>query len=805
MNGEPPRELLIPYSAVRSAALGLLLAVWAPSPRATAQDVPFPQPPADANAAVATLPDRTAAIITVNACGREPDLYRFRAEMAAGKFESQGEDLGPILIAKTAWLTQPRFSAQDCKFERLIERPKKPDGSFVHATLEDFQNEHLSGWDRAPAAVSCSQEQTRISISETEIRISAVVTPSCMRQQINDSILAMRKTSGMGTDELTCVASFSFGRPGDWDATVKEVVRLLYMGNPDGRQAPVLDPSTVDHMYRELLSARGELAEATVSQVAGCSNPANEELGTPEDTADRRDWLREAISSLGDALAWLFETLFIRIPALALSNTVGALATPFLVLAGENPMPPHLDIRIPETENHRLMIESSRYLTNADIIRRLRRKNYDHVDDLEEEQAEVRDWLLDALTNIARSDFAEFNSRPYTRYSLLAVSNLNDFAEDPRLRTLSRSVLDLSQAKFAAGANRSRRAPTFRRRAQYDGSIVFNLENPQSFFYNAVQGTDHEVARSLVFAGQTQLYPSGRLPMGGIGSLIYASVSSYQPTFAALQAATQPLRMSQWFLHTGVEGYYRTPAYTVSVGGIPTPPTAEVLGRFDEEDLGIAMPTMVIPTIAGIRTGEVFMFQGVGERGERTGNLCGYYGFACGIQPSLSMLFARCSSGTIAGGVRTTFINSAKCFPGPGTGPHFYLASRIVDCDGRFCDASRQWGLVDITEAPSARADADPAFDAYRSQRGAAFDAVAPNENGVAQYTSASGDRIEFTLAEVRPAIVAINGQAFFLPGTNGDVVRKLEDGVFAIRSPVAGPSVRIDVRDPRNPRRDEP
>ena len=92
-----------------------------------------------------------------------------------------------------------------------------------------------------------------------------------------------------------------------------------------------------------------------------------------------------------------------------------------------------VDVRLPETENHRLMIESSRYLTNMAIIRDLRRRGgHDNLDEILEQQNEVRAWLLKDLQRIAIHDFDESNSRPYTRLSLEAIQNLHDFANDAR-------------------------------------------------------------------------------------------------------------------------------------------------------------------------------------------------------------------------------------------------------------------------------------------------------------------------------------------------------------------------------------
>ena len=90
------------------------------------------------------------------------------------------------------------------------------------------------------------------------------------------------------------------------------------------------------------------------------------------------------------------------------------------------------------------MIETARYLTNDTIITDLKAKNYDNVDEIEEDQQEVKEWLLTRLNAIARGDFVEYNAKPYTRYSLNAIANLYDFAPVAYF-TLDRAVFTLRQ------------------------------------------------------------------------------------------------------------------------------------------------------------------------------------------------------------------------------------------------------------------------------------------------------------------------------------------------------------------------
>src|SRR5262249_47975890 len=152
---------------------------------------------------------------------------------------------------------------------------------------------------------------------------------------------------------------------------------------------------------------------------------------------------------------------------------------------------PFYDVRIDETENHRLMIETSRFLTNAAIIRHLEEVGYKKslIDDIRDYNNEIRDWLLDDLKRITGTDFDEYN----TRLSLESILNLFEFSGDKDLCAASAIVLNLSDAKFVAGSDRGRRAPPYRRLREHDGSGGDSVN-----LYNIVNGADHEVVRFLV-------------------------------------------------------------------------------------------------------------------------------------------------------------------------------------------------------------------------------------------------------------------------------------------------------------------
>src|SRR5215217_508811 len=109
-----------------------------------------------------------------------------------------------------------------------------------------------------------------------------------------------------------------------------------------------------------------------------------------------------------------------------------------------------LNIDIPETENHLLMTESSRYLVNQLLHDR-------SPGDSRFNNSELSRWLLGYMQTIAKHDFLEFNSRPYARLSLHSLYNLHEFARHKEIRTAAEILLDYTMVKFALSSSRGRR------------------------------------------------------------------------------------------------------------------------------------------------------------------------------------------------------------------------------------------------------------------------------------------------------------------------------------------------------------
>ncbi|MEW9528096.1 hypothetical protein [Microbispora sp. NPDC049125] len=142
---------------------------------------------------------------------------------------------------------------------------------------------------------------------------------------------------------------------------------------------------------------------------------------------------------------------------------------------------------ISETENHNLMIESTRYLHN-ELLPTLSQFDVETASN-DAVRVYVHDAHADNATNGVRADldrklgiwlttdFLEYNSRPYARLQMIGLLNLYDLApaDDP-LRPKVRAVLDLIAAKAATGSMGELRNPTFRRRESERTDRLFDSD-----------------------------------------------------------------------------------------------------------------------------------------------------------------------------------------------------------------------------------------------------------------------------------------------------------------------------------------
>jgi hypothetical protein len=772
--------------------------------RAWSQGI-YPPAPSTAVQAAQEFDARKLAIVRVNACGRENDYTTFLNEVRAGNFDRQGEELTAIVTAKIAHWYMSLGACEYTYWESGMAQPPP----FVQTFPPCARRDVLS-------LLELNYEAFTL--------ITYTVDRPCLKRQINAALRDYRRHHQLGSSELPCYPFSKLNETeGEYDVNVREILRAVYLGRgwPEWWGERVIEPETYDHVMRELLTVRGSPGPESYSVLYDCGN-REEETGSPQEYADRQDWIDRAMGSLGKAgeylakraafllpLLWPFIGPYLGVGGLGAAVPLSVplpIAATAAAVTPATVLDPFTFARIPETENHLLMIETSRYLTNQAMLEELG-PTYPNADVIREQQNEVKEWLLARLQSIAKDDFQEYNSRAYQRYSINAIANLHDFAFDSEIEQAARIVLDQASAKFAVGSNRARRFAPFRRRSDADGtSADASLRRATRDLYNYRQGADHQVASFLVLAGQTQLFPNGTLPLDGIGNLVNPATSWYRLPPAIMELAVEgvPYTYQQRIHHVGVELYVHALTYVLSAGGIQSPSANTLYLMGEDSGRGVAVPTILIPTAGGRTLDEVIRFDGRGTMHDRRDNLCVTAGFACGINLVIPDFLKDCKEGFSIPGERWTFINTARC-AGLAGGPHFYLAAYERDCawDDEVCKEGGvlNFGFFEIQEALAATPAGDPVYDTFKNGRNLALNWPALKSRG--SYTMNNGTVIQFDILgsqEDTGGIVSINGigrePVKNWPGSNGPVISWGADGLTTVTNPATGKSVVLDFRN---------
>ena len=258
--------------------------------------------------------------------------------------------------------------------------------------------------------------------------------------------------------------------------------------------------------------------------------------------------------------------------------------------------------RVFDTENHVLMTETSRYLTNQWLRRH-------GSDDPAHHNAEngLQDWMAAYLNYLRLHGFHEFNSVPYASFALQALLNMEAFADPPELAALARAVLDLEARRYALASLDFRQVVPFRRRHNYgdDSRLYVNELN----------------SMMAVWAEQ----PPRR--MGSHGAVIAAALPYRPPQRVLDWVRAKP---GEYFARVGhgrdasPELYSGGPGFVLSAGGACP---------------GALSSVMVRPTTLLLRDGAKALRDciRIPGKGPKTGwnNTGVHHRFACGPRPVL--------------------------------------------------------------------------------------------------------------------------------------------------------------------------
>jgi hypothetical protein len=798
-------------------------------------------PPGNGAQALSTFTARAGAVLQYLACGNEAafaDGAALRSRPDDHPKFADAEDVGEgmlhmvqaKMIVVSTWpslATQTRSDVHSFTCTQTVTFSVKPpkktpdpqdpnDPAFIEAVrknIGDQQTTHNALNSSNIFGDVCAGEARTFASDPKAATVTVTYSLSreCLRKQVNQYMNAAYVNGSPGSSGLPCFPFPLGSSDGEWDVNLKEITRIYYMNEQTGRS--VLDDDVRTHIRDRLLTLDGPPGPESYN-VGQCGDSEYNQ-GPPESRADERDWTHQALSDLGDALGWLLKWLA-RLLALAI-----ALAAAFAVLAAiVGPIAAAAAIAalgvlgavaitlgdMPESENHRLMIESARFLNNQVIVNEIDPSD-SNVHYIADDQVKVREWLLKRLQRIAKEDFVEYNARPYQRYSLAAVRNLLDFSRDQAVSTAARGIMDMAVAKMALASNQGRRIVPFRRLMEtMQKSIEQNGHDPKSgnLLFNGLfdgeQDADHQIALMLVYAGQTQQTPMGALARSSFDEMIFAAASAYRPPEPVLDLAVDKSTPYQLRVkHAAAEIYSSAPGYLVAAGGIQSGPSStfeiaglslggSILGIIplsNNKDHGAAVPTTLMLAGGTERSSLETFLRILGNRqnldsdnATYDNNLCVYKGFACGLNlttpDDMNVCFVPGPTGSPA---QWSFFDTESGPPNCGKpfagGPHVMIARYLETChNDQTGECASNMGFFEAVGAPGVD------FTTFQNRiltnnphpenwlgliGGGLFGHNRTVLSGV--YVSFSGERIEFDTSahqrdSDRTGITSVNGIA---------------------------------------------
>lgn len=276
----------------------------------------------------------------------------------------------------------------------------------------------------------------------------------------------------------------------------------------------------------------------------------------------------------------------------------------------------------PETENHILMTEVSRYLKNQLVEKYgmeyratdLQASAYNN------ETNGLRDFLIGYLKEIITSNFDEYNSKPYEVYTLSAIQALYEYAEDPDIKMAAQNVLDYHALRYALQSKQLRRVVPFRRQAKHLGLDHAYDRDAGAARYALLVGNHASISDTK----KRELQSRARaLP----------AVGDYEVPDAIkdLMISSAETPYLYWSFYNNAEIVHRDANFLISAGGIYHDKYR--MPFFSHMD-GLPRETVVMFKDGSPLISEMMRFKGA-ENLKKRSNTCVFAHFACGLHPQL--------------------------------------------------------------------------------------------------------------------------------------------------------------------------
>jgi len=439
-----------------------------------------------------------------------------------------------------------------------------------------------------------------------------------------------------------------------------------------------------------------------------------------------------------------------------------------------------------DTENHILMTETSRYLTNELLATYYKNNKLKLPKKLNNNINGFNNWMLEYLHELFVNYFNEYNSRPYQGYAIMPLLNLYSFSTNKKVKEASKMILDLLSTIFATQSNKGRRSVPFRRQITYEP-------------LDSIIPGDGEIARHALLSGELSFYDGdqdSRVINYGTQFMVVSAISDYViPDFILdLIIKTNHNSFFEILSHQTPEVYYSSPSFLVSAGGIH-------INRLDgatKQNDGWSRPTTLIPTYDNNHTlSSWFRFLGNKKRLHRK-NTCVYKNFSCGLnfkEPNEIPNACKVKYGD------WTFYNFDR--PNCNLNYGFHLAVFSKKCDSWRCKKrASNFGLWEVREK------SEISFSNFMKK-------IIVNNSDfyskkVNTFNMSDGTKIKFKIMPFLHKtweIISVNNKKVLRNFKkrklfSGDIIKSIEQGKILISNPKLNKSLLLDFSNKLLPKR---
>jgi hypothetical protein len=220
---------------------------------------------------------------------------------------------------------------------------------------------------------------------------------------------------------------------------------------------------------------------------------------------------------------------------------------------------------IPESENHLILANSSLYLTNEILFDSTNNQKYNNLTN------GVHVWLLNYLKNIIKNGLYEYNSKPYTSWTIRGLQNLFSYSKNNEIKKTSKILLDQLFFKYAIQSK--------------NGNLVVPFRRREDHLVDEIRMNDEYATWLLAFTGYV---PDSESNWENIKHdqmfILTTLIQDYRPPMEFIQLSFEDKTIWSKCKHSNTEIVYKERNFTIFSGGhednlfyiIPTPNDATI-------------------------------------------------------------------------------------------------------------------------------------------------------------------------------------------------------------------------------------